>query len=187
MIKAVELRKGRTILYQGELAVVHEARTVAKGNKRTYIQTKIKNFKSGTIFEVRFNVDERLETPFIETKEYEFLYRDGTSFVVMDMESFDQLPVDEALIGDAAQWLTPNTRVTCSLYENQIIQIDVPFTVTLTVTDAPPQVKGATATNQLKDAILETGVKVRVPPFIGIGERINVDTRTGEYIERAKD
>ena len=186
MIKASELRKGKTILHGGELSVVHEARHVAKGNKGSYMQTKIKNFKTGTMFEVRFNVNDRIEIPFVESKEYEFLYKDGENFIVMDSETFDQIPVSEDMLGDAAQWLTPNTKVTCQIYEEQIVAIEVPFTVVLEVTDAPPVVKGATATNQLKDVVLETGAKVRVPPFIGTGERICVDTRTGEYIERAK-
>ena len=186
MIKANELRKGRTIIHNGALSVVHEARHVAKGNKGSYMQTKIKNFKTGTMFEVRFNVNDRIEIPFVESKEYEFLYKDGENFIVMDSETYDQIPVSEDMLGDAAQWLTPNTKVTCQIYEEQIVAIEVPFTVVLEVTDAPPVVKGATATNQLKDVVLETGAKVRVPPFIGTGERICVDTRTGEYIERAK-
>ncbi len=186
MIKAIDLRKGKTILHDGALVTVHEARHVAKGNKGSYMQTKLKDLKSGTMREVRFNVTDRVEIPFIESKEYEFLYRDGADFVLMDTETFDQFPVREELVGDAARWLTPNQKVMCQIYEGQIIQLEVPFTVTLEVTETPPVVKGATATNQSKDAVLETGAKVRVPPFIEPGERINVDTRTGEYIERAK-
>lgn len=186
MIKAIELRKGRTIIHNGTLSVVHEARHVAKGNKGSYMQTKIKNFKTGTMFEVRFNVNDRIEIPFVESKEYEFLYKDGEDFIVMDSETYDQIPVKGDMIGDATQWLTPNTKVTCQIYEEQIVAIEVPFTVVLEVTEAPPVVKGSTATNQQKEVVLETGAKVRVPPFIGTGERICVDTRTGEYIERAK-
>ncbi len=186
MIKAIELRKGRTILHDGELAVVHDAKHVAKGNKGSYMQTKIKNFKTGTIFDVRFNVNDRIEIPFVESKTYEFLYRDGDDFVVMDLESYDQFPINADLVGDAANWLTPNQRVSCQLYREQIVSLEVPFTVDLRVTEAPPVVKGATATNQLKEVTLETGVRLRVPPFIEEGERICVDTRTGEYIERAK-
>ncbi len=186
MIKAIELRKGRTIIHDGQLSIVHEARHVAKGNKGSYMQTKLKNFKTGTMFEVRFNVNDRIEIPFVESKEYEFLYKDGENFIVMDSETYDQIPVSGDMIGDSAQWLTPNTKVTCQIYEGQIVAIEVPFTVVLEVTDAPPVVKGATATNQQKEVVLETGAKVRVPPFIGTGERICVDTRTGEYIERAK-
>lgn len=186
MIKAVDLRKGRTILYEGELAVVHDVRQVAKGNKRSYVQSKIKNLRTGTIYDVRYNVDDRIEIPFVESKDYEFLYRDGENFIVMDLETFDQLPIHEDFVGDAAMWLRPNERVSCQIHKGQIVQLEVPTTVELEVTEAPPVVKGATATNQPKEVVLETGVKVRVPAFIEAGERVCVDTRTGAYIERAK-
>ena len=186
MIKAIDLRKGRTIIHDGELAVVHDARHVAKGNKGSYMQTKIKNLKSGTIFDVRFNVNDRIEIPFVESKDYEFLYRDGDNYIMMDLETYDQVPISADLVGDAALWLSPNQRVTCQIHEAQIISVEVPVTVELEVKEAPPVVKGATATNQLKEVTLETGVKVRVPPFIGEGERLCIDTRTGAYIERAK-
>ncbi len=186
MIKASELRKGKTILHEGVLVIVHESRHVAKGNKGSYMQTKLKNFRSGTIFEVRFNVTDRVEIPFVESKDYEFLYKDGEDYVVMDLETYDQFPVSAELVGDVGKWLTPNVKISCQLYEEQIVQFEVPFTVTLEVVEAPPVVKGSTATNQLKEVVLETGVKVRVPSFIDTGEKINIDTRTGDYLERAK-
>ncbi len=186
MIKAGELRKGRTVLYDGNLFTVHEATHVAKGNKRSYMQAKLKNLKTGAMQEVRFNVDDRLEIPYVESKEYEFLYRDGSNFVVMDLESYDQIPISADVVGDTAQWLKPNQRISCELYEGRMISFQVPLVVELEVTDTPPMVKGATATNQLKEAILETGVRIRVPPFVENGTCVRVDTRTGEYLERAK-
>ncbi len=186
MIKAVELRKGKTILHGGELAVVHEANHVAKGNKRSYMQAKIKNLRTGVISEVRFNVDDRVEIPYVESKKYEFLYREGENFVVMDLETYDQIPISPDIVGDAATWLKPNEKVTCELFDGKMISFVLPFTVALEVFEAPPVVKGATATNQMKEVILETGAKVRVPPFIDKGDRVNIDTRSGEYIERAK-
>lgn len=186
MIKAVDLRKGRTILYEGEPAVIHEAQHVAKGNKRSYMQTKIKYLKTGTITEVRFRVDDTIDVPFVESKEYEFLYRDGSDFVVMDTETFDQLPIPAEVVGDNDRFLRPNEKISCQVYEGQMISLDLPHTVVLEVTDTPPAIKGATATNQLKEAILETGAKIRVPPFIENGEKVVVDTRTGDYVERAK-
>lgn len=186
MIKAVELRKGRTIVHEGDLCVVHEAQHVAKGNKRSYMQAKVRNLKSGALIAVRFNVDDRIEIPFVESKDYEFLYKDGESFVVMDMESFDQLPVSAEIVGDVDRWLKPNQKVSCQLYEGQMISFEVPHVVELQVTDTTPAIKGATATAQLKEAVLETGAKVRVPSFVEEGTVIRVDTRTGEYLERAK-
>ena len=186
MIKAGDLRKGKTILHGGNPSVVHEVRHVAKGNKRSYMQAKLKNMKTGTINEVRFNVDDRIETPFIESKEYEYLYRDGDSYIVMDLETYDQIPIDPSIVGEAANFLKPNEKISCQFCDGQMISFELPVVVELKITDTPPVVKGATATNQLKEAITETGAKVRVPPFIETGESIRVDTRTGEYVERAK-
>lgn len=185
MIKAVDLRKGKTILWDGQPAVIHDAQHVAKGNKRSYMQAKIKNLKTGTISDVRFNVDDRVEVPFVESKEYEYLYREGENYVVMDTTTFDQVPMSAEVVGDAAKFLKPNEKVTCELFNGQVVSFILPNTVELTVVETPPVVKGATATNQNKDAILETGVRIRVPPFIETGTRIHVDTRTGEYLQRA--
>ena len=186
MLKARDLRKGKTVIYNGELAVVHEVTHVQRGKGRSLMQAKFKNIKSGTMYDVRLNVDERLETPFVESKDYEFLYKEADNFIVMDLETYDQLPVSAEMVGEAAKWLKPNETVSCQLYEGQFITFEPPMTVVLKVTETPPVVKGATVTNQDKDALLETGVRIRVPPFIAIGELVRVDTRTGEYIERAK-
>ena len=186
MLKAADLRKGKTILHNEELYVVHEITHVTKGNKRSYMQSKLKSLKTGSISSVRFNVDDRVEIPFVESREYEFLYRDGDDFVVMDLETYDQLPINADLVGDAAKWLKPNQRISCDLFDGQMVSFELPLVVELEVTDTPPVVKGATATNQMKEAILETGGKVRVPPFIDSGTVVRVDTRTGEYLERAK-
>lgn len=186
MIKAVELRKGRTILHDGQLCVVHEAAHVAKGNKRSYMQAKVKNFKTGAIMDVRYSVDDRIEIPFVESRDYQYLYKEGDKFVVMDLESFDQFPISGDVVGDAALYLKPNEKVSCQLYDGAMISFELPFVVELKVTATPPSIRGATATNQLKEAILETGAKVRVPPFVDEGTVVRVDTRTGEYIERAK-
>lgn len=186
MLKASDIRKGRTIVYDGSLYVVHEAQHVAKGNKRSYMQTKLKDMKTGTILGVRFNVDDRVEVPFVESKEYEFLYQDGADYIFMDSETYDQLPLATDLIEDGKDYLAPNTKVSCDIYDGNIIAVNLPHTVELTITDTPPVMKGATVTNQPKEAVLETGARVRVPGFIATGERIRVDTRSGEYVERVK-
>ncbi len=186
MIKAGELRKGRTVIYEDQLYVVHDSQHVAKGNKRSYMQAKLKNLQSGQLLDVRFRVDDQLDTPFMESKEMEFLYEDGQSLVLMDTETYEQMSLEKELIGDAIVFLKPNERLTCQMYEGKVVTAELPNVVELEVSDAPPVVKGATATNQNKEAVLETGARVKVPPFIEIGERVRVDTRSGEYVERAK-
>lgn len=186
MIKAVDLRKGKLVSHEGNLFTVHAAQHVAKGNKRSYIQAKLKGLKNGSIIDVRFSVDDRIETPFIETKAYEFLYRDGTEYVLMDQETYEQVHVSAEMMSDAEQYLKGNELVSLSIIDGETVAVELPNTVELVVTDAPPVVKGATATNQTKDVTLETGLRVKVPPFIENGEVLRIDTRSGEYIERAK-
>ena len=186
LMKAIDIRKGKVILHDDTVYVVHEAHKVAKGNKRSYMSTKLRDLKSGAMMEVRFNVDDRVETPYVESKNYEFLYQDGDSFILMDTETFDQIPVHKDMVGDTVNYLKPNEKITCQMLDGNLISFELPHVVELEITDTPPVVKGATVTNQPKDAILETGARVRVPAFIAPGERIRVDTRSGEYIERAK-
>jgi len=186
MIKAVDLRKGKSVVYEGAACVVHQAQHVAKGNKRSYMQTKLKNIKTGVIQDVRFSVDDRLEVPYVESKDYEYLYHDGNSYYLMDSTTFEQLPVQGELFGDAVAFLKPNEKVTALIVDGQTVGIELPNVVELEVTEAPPVVKGSTVTNQPKDVVLETGARVRVPAFIDVGERVRVDTRTGEYVDRAK-
>lgn len=186
MIKASELNKGKVVSYEGELYAVHAAQHVAKGNKRSLMQVKLKSIKGGRMIDVRFSVDDRIETPFVESKEYEYLYQDGDGFVLMDPTTFDQMTIPGDAMEGASQWLKGNERITCSIIDGQVVSVDLPQVVELEVTDTTPVVKGATATNQNKDATLETGVSVKVPPFINIGDRVRIDTRSGDYVERAK-
>jgi len=186
MIKASELRKGKLIAHDGQLYTVHESRHVAKGNKGSYMQTKLRGVKSGTMIDMRFNVNDRIETPFLDTRPYEYLYRDGKDFVLMDQETYDQIHVSEDVMANAHLYLKGNEVVMCSAVEGEIVAAELPTVVELAVTETTPVVKGATAANQNKDAILETGLRVKVPPFIDNGEVLRIDTRTGEYIERAK-
>jgi elongation factor P len=185
MPKAVDIRKGQAVIYEGKLWIVHESQRVAKGNWRSYMQIKLKNFKTGQVVESRFNMDEDLETPHVEDRTYEYLYKDGDSFVLMDTQNFEQVSVHKDIMVDAEYYLKGNEKVVAKAIDGEIVGVELPHTVALAVTDAPPVVKGATATNQTKEAVLETGLKVRVPPFITNGEVVRIDTRTGEYLERA--
>ncbi|HUU96048.1 MAG TPA: elongation factor P [Phycisphaerae bacterium] len=186
MIKAMDLRKGKVVSHENELYTVHTAQHVAKGNKRSYIQARLKSLKSGSLRDVRFSVDDRIETPFVDTKPYEYLYRDGSDFVLMDQQTYDQIHVAADVMSDADQYLKGNEVVMVSIIEGQVVAAELPNVVELEVTDTPPAVKGATATNQSKDAVLETGLRIKVPPFVENGEVVRVDTRSGEYVERAK-
>jgi elongation factor P len=186
MLKASELRKGKLIAHDGELFTVHESRHVAKGNKGSYMQTKLRNIKSGTMLDVRFNVNDRIETPFLDTRPYEYLYRDGRDYVLMDQETYEQIHVSEDVMGEAHLYLKGNEVVLCSAVDGEVVTAELPNVVELEITETTPVVKGATATNQNKDATLETGLRIKVPPFIDQGEVVRVDTRTAEYVERAK-
>lgn len=187
MIKANDLRKGKLVSHDGQLYTVHTAQHVAKGNKRSYIQAKLKALKGGNLIDVRFSVDDRIETPFIDNKSFQFLYREGQGFVLMDEQTYDQITVPADLMGDGELYLRGNETLMVSFVDGELVGVELPNVVQLKVADAPPVVKGATATNQSKDATMETGLRVRVPPFIEIGEDLRIDTRTGEYLERARE
>ncbi|MGE3181807.1 MAG: elongation factor P [Phycisphaerae bacterium] len=186
MIKASEVKKGKVVNYEGQLYTVTDVTRVSKGNWRSYLQAKLKSIKTGQIMDARWAVDDKIETPFVESKSYEFLYRDGSDYVLMDQSTFDQIHVTEEVMGDANLYLKGNESVQAAIIDGNIVSIELPNTVDLTIVDTPPVIKGATATNQTKDADLETGLRIKVPPFISPGEVVRVDTRTGEYLERAK-
>lgn len=186
MIGASDLRVGRAIIYEGEIYTVKECQHTAKGNWRSYMVTKLKHLKSGRIIDARFAMSDKIDTPFLESKDFEYLYREGDNLVLMDLETYDQMQVSVDILGDGVKFLKANEKVTCQIHDGNVLTIDLPNVVELAVTETPPVVKGATATNQPKDAILETGARVRVPAFIEPGEILRVDTRTGEYVERAK-
>jgi elongation factor P len=185
MIKAIDMRAGQVILHEGQLWIVHESQRVAKGNWRSYMAVKLKNFKRGNVVDFRFRMDEQFEAPFVEDRPFEYLYRDAEDFVLMNIETYDQVHVPKDLIPDGDKFLKGNERLVCKLMEGRVVGVELPNTVELAVTEAPPVVRGSTATNQSKEVVLETGYKVRVPPFITAGEVLRIDTRTGEYLERA--
>ena len=172
-IKAVNIKRGQAVMHENQLWIVHDNEIVAKGNKGSYMKVKLKHFKN-----------DKVEVPYVEDKMYQVLYRDGQDYIMMDMETFDQLHVMADLMPDADKFLKGSEEVNCKVMDGAIIGVELPNTVELEVTEAPPVVKGATATNQNKEVVLETGYKVRVPPFISTGEVLKIDTRTGDYISR---
>jgi elongation factor P len=186
MIKATDIRRGMVITMEGVNFIVVDFAHHTPGNLRAMVQTKLRNMNSGSLIDKRLRSVDQIEVPYVETKEYEYLYSSGDEHVFMDTETFDQLSFAPEIIGTSMQYLLPNSRVMVMHVADKPVSIEVPASIDLTVVDTPPSIKGATATNQYKEATLETGLKVQVPPFVGPGEKIRIDTRTGEYVERVK-
>ncbi len=186
MIKATDIRRGMVITMEGVNFVVLDFAHHTPGNLRAMVQTKLRNMNSNALIEKRFRSVDQIEVPYVETKEFEYLYSAGDEHVFMDVETFDQLSFPPDVIGTVMSYLLPNTKVMVKYINEKPVSIELPDFVELSVTDTPPALAGATATNQYKEATLETGLKVTVPPFVKPGERIRIDTRTGEYLERVK-
>jgi len=186
MATTAEFRPGMTIRMDGELWTVVEFQHVNPGNWRAFVRAKLKSLKSGKVVENRFRAGEAIDPVRIETKEFQYLYHDGLSYVFMDKETYDQVNVSEKEIGDSAHFLKDGETVDIAFNGSEIVSIEVPITVELKVVETPPGVRGDTATGAQKPAKVETGAMVNVPLFINEGDVIRVDTRTGNYIERVK-
>ena len=184
-IKAIDLRRGIAVNLKDGLWVCVSNEKVAKGNWRSYQVIQLKNLKTGQLIEGRFRTDEGFEQAIMDRKPMEYLYSDASGHVFMDPDSFEQVSISADLIGDAKVYLQSNIQVMVCFVDGKAITAELPNTVDLTVVDTPPQVKSATATNQMKDALCEGGARVRVPAFVEVGIKIRVDTRTGEYLSRA--
>lgn len=184
-MKSQDLRPGMAIKLDGNLWVITQFQHVTPGNLRAFIALKIKNLTSGSIVEKRLRSGEEIEQVDLDRREMEYLYSDASGHVFMDTETFEQLTIPADFIGDSMPYVKPNTLIIVMFCEGQPISVDLPSTVDLEVTDTPPGIKGATATNQLKEATLETGLKTRVPPFISIGETVRINTSDGSYNSRA--
>ncbi len=185
-IKAIQLRKGNVISFKDGLYAVTDFQHVTPGKGPAFFQTKLKNIKTGSNAENRFRPDESVEKVDLETRKMEFLYEDGGEYIFMDLETYDQFPISNELLGDAPLYMLPNTEVDVSFHEKEPIGVELPLTVDLTVTETEPNLKTATVSSSYKPATLETGLKVQIPPFIEEGEVIRIDTRDGKYLERAK-
>jgi elongation factor P len=181
-----DFRPGLVIKYNNELWTVVEFQHVNPGNWRAFVRTKLKNLKSGKVIENRFRAGEAIEIIRIERKEYQFLYRDGSGYVFMDKENYEQLTVDELQLGDGAHFLRDGESVDILFNGSDITGIELPITVELAIRETVPGVKGDSANPGTKPAVVETGATVNVPLFINQGDVIKIDTRTGEYIERVK-
>ncbi|MDI6449566.1 elongation factor P [Anaerobaca lacustris] len=186
-MRASEMRKGQTIKIDDKLYAIVDFQHVKLGKGGAVYQTKLKSLMDGSIQNVRLRSEEVIEEAFLDKRNYEYLYSSGDEHVLMDTETFDQIALDDDAFGDGPKYLKPNTPLQVSMYEGKPVVVTLPNTVDLEVTDTPPEIKGATATNQTKPATMETGLVVTVPPFVKVGELIRVDTRTGEYVTRVKE
>ena len=184
-MKSQDLRSGMAIQIDGQAWIVVSYEHVKPGKGPAYAQVKLKNAQTGSYIEKRLRSSETVDQVNIDRRDMEYLYSDNTGAVFMDNETYDQSAISQDVLGDAMQYLKPNTTVTGMIYKGNVISIDLPAVVELEITDTTPGIKGATATNQLKEATCETGLKTRVPPFITTGEVIRVSTESGEYLSRA--
>jgi elongation factor P len=174
------------VKFDGELFVIVDYEMVKPGKGPAYLVTKVKNLKLGNSTEKRLQGSDSIEDVFLERTDMEYLYTDGPNLVFMDTKTYDQTFVPKDSVGNSVYFLQPNMKVLVTSSEGSIIGIELPSAVELKVTETEPSMKGATVTNRNKPAILETGYRVMVPPFIEIGTVVRIDTRTGEYLERAK-
>jgi elongation factor P len=184
-MRASDIRKGQAVIIDGKLMVVTNADHNTPGNLRAKVQFKLRDVAKGTIQDKRVGATDDIETTSLDSRQVEYLYSDTDGHVMMDLETYEQDTIPKDVFGDDILYLKPNTQLTAQFHEGKIVSYQLPATVDLKVTDTAPGIKGATATNQMKDAVLETGLKTRVPPFIEQGEIIRVSTAGGGYQSRA--
>lgn len=186
MIYASEFRKGITFEIDGEPHVVLDFQHVKPGKGAAFVRTKYRNILSGATREEAFNPNDKFPKAHIETKSMQYLYSDGELYYFMDLETYEQIPVHATQVEDAMKYLRENDEATIKFYKNAPFLVEAPNFVNLKVVETEPGIKGDTATNVTKAAIVETGAVIQVPIFIEEGEIIQIDTRTGDYLSRAK-
>jgi translation elongation factor P len=184
MTSAGDFRKGVTIDIDGVVWQIVDFQHVKPGKGAAFVRTKLKNVMTGQTLERTFNPSDKYPLAHIERKEMQYLYNDGQLYYFMDTETFEQLPLNFEAVEDAIPFVAENSNVTIAFYQGSAFSVSAPNFVELEITETDPGFKGDTATGATKPAILETGFKINVPLFVETGDRIRVDTRTGEYMER---
>ena len=185
MISAGDFRNGITFEMDGNVVQVIEFQHVKPGKGAAFVRTKYKNVITGAVVERSFNPTDKYPTAYIERKDMQYLYSDGDLYYFMDMETYEQQPIDKSKLGPAFQFVKENMEVKVLSYKGNVFGVEPPNFVELEVTETDPGFKGDTATNATKPATLETGAEIKVTLFINQGDMIRIDTRTGEYMERA--
>ena len=169
---------------ENDLFRVLDLQHFTPGNKRGFIQAKMRNIRSGALGDHKFRSEDDVERATLDEREMQYMYRDGDSFHFMDTSTYEQLHIDAEVLGDAANYIIPDATILVEFYGTEPVGIELPQTVDLRVEDTVPGIKGATASAQVKPATVETGLVVQVPPFVNIGDMIRVNTETGEYLRK---
>jgi elongation factor P len=186
MATTQDVRIGSIIKHNGQLCTVVGWQHTMPGKGGAFYQCKMKNIETGKSVEARFRSGENVDVSRVEIREFQYLYEEGDNFVCMNNETFDQIPIPKTLFGGAAKFIQESMQVKIHFGEDEAIMGEAPTFVELDITYTEPGIKGDTATNSLKPATVETGAEVRVPLFVNSDDRIKIDTRTGEYVERVK-
>jgi elongation factor P len=186
MITASDFRKGVTFEMDGNIYVIVDFMHVKPGKGSPFVRAKIKNIITGQVQERTFTPSDKFQVAVIERKEMQYLYNEGDIYFFMDMETYDQIPIDKSKVEDALNFMTENMTATIQFYKGVPFSVEPPLFVELLITDCEPGIQGDTSKASYKPATLETGFTVGVPLFVNQGEKIRVDTRTGTYMERVK-
>ena len=184
-IPATQLRPGMIIKHNNDLHSVFSVEHRTPGNLRAFIQAKLRNLRTGAMFEHRFRSPDPIEKITVDEIQMEYLYQDGDDYYFMNTENYEQLHLNKGTLGDSVDYLTPNLQIQVEFFDGKAVGIELPQTVELTIIETEPGLKSATASSVTKPAKTETGLIVQVPPFINEGERIKVDTAEGVYLSRA--
>ena len=185
MVIAGDFKNGITFDMDGQVMSVIEFQHVKPGKGAAFVRTKLRNVITGAVIEKTFNPTDKFQDARIDRKEMQYLYNDETLYYFMDMETYEQIPLDKSLLSDAFKFVKEEMMCRVSSYKEKVFAVEPPMFVELEIAECEPGVRGDTATGASKNATLETGAVIRVPLFINEGEKIRIDTRTGEYIERA--
>jgi elongation factor P len=184
-ISSNDIKNGITIKVDEGLFTVIDFQHVKPGKGGAFVRTKLRNARSGAVIERTYRSDERLEQAMIDKRDMQYLYRDGDDYIFMDQSTYDQVPVSSKTLGDAANFLKETGKAMLMLHDDEIIGIELPASVELEIAETEPGIQGDRVSGARKSATLETGFVVQVPLFIGPGEMVKIDTRTGDYITRA--
>lgn len=184
MISVNDFKTGVTVDLEGQVYQVVEFQHVKPGKGAAFVRAKLKNVKSGGVVEKTFRGGEKIRRAHLDKRGMQYLYMDGDDYIFMDNDNYEQLTISRESMGDGVKWLKENMNIQVLMYQNDIMGIEMPNFVELEVVDTEPGVKGDTATGATKAARLETGASVQVPLFVNTGDRLRIDTRTGEYMER---